>query len=259
MSTVEMIRQSEAAARPKGPLGLPANVGRVERLLSNLGGGILLGVGAKRGGVAGLALAGLGSAMLYRGVTGRCHGYAALGITTADDHPGEADSIRAQHGVRIEDAMTVEGSPEALYAYWRNYANLPRFQERIESVTQIGDDPKKSRWVMNAPFGQTLTWDAELIEDVPGKVIAWRSLEGSDVDTAGSVRFVAAPGGRGTVVRVNQKFDPPGGKIGVAIASLIGQGPGRLTRDNLRRFKMLMEAGEIATIVGQSKGGGRQR
>ena len=256
MPTVEMIRESEAAARPSGPLGLPKNVGRVERLLSNLGGGILLGIGAKRGGAAGLALAGLGGALLYRGVTGHCRGYAALGVTTVDDHPGDADSIRAQHGVRVEEAVTVEGSPEDLYKFWRNYANMTKFQEQIESVTQIGDDPKKSRWVMKVPLGQTLTWDAELIEDVPGQVIAWRSLEGSDVDTAGSVRFVATPGGRGTVVRINEKFDPPGGKLGVAIASMMGLGPEKLTRENLRRFKMLMEAGEIATTQGQSTGKG---
>jgi uncharacterized membrane protein len=227
------------------------NVGEDERLLSKIGGGLLVGIGLMRGGPKGLILAGLGGALLYRGATGHCSLYHALGANTAEEERGPMDSVPAQTGVRVEEAVTVNRTPEELFRFWRDYSNLPKFMADVESVTGQG---VHSHWVARGPLGRTLQWDAEIHNEIPGELIAWRSLDGGDLDTAGSVHFTAAPGGRGTVVRINQKFDPPGGKLGIAVAKLLGRDPAGQIRESLSRFKQLMEAGEIATTQGQPSG-----
>lgn len=160
------------------------------------------------------------------------------------------DSVPAGAGVRVEEAITIDRPAMDIYHFWRDYANLPRFMGDIESVTGSGSH---SHWVAKEPLGVSLEWDAEIHNDVPGELIAWRST-GGQVETAGSVHFAPAPGGRGTEVRVNQKFNPPGGRLAVAAARLLGHDPASLTRANLRRLKALMEAGEIATVTGQTRG-----
>ncbi len=122
----------------------------------------------------------------------------------------------------------------------------------VESVTDQGNG--RSHWVIKGPFGSFLKYDAQIHNEVPGELIAWRSIGEGDLDTAGSVHFDAAPGDRGTVVRVNQKFDPPGGKLGIAVARLLGADPSSQTRENLRRLKQILEAGEMPTVKGQSSG-----
>jgi uncharacterized membrane protein len=113
------------------------------------------------------------------------------------------------------------------------------------------DTERHSHWVAHGPAGTTVTWDAEVIDDRPDDLIAWRSLAGADVDHAGSVRFEEAPGGRGTFVRVCMVYHPPGGALGAVVAPLFGTDPGRHLHEGLRRFKQLMEAGEMATTSGQ--------
>ena len=187
------------------------------------------------------------------GSTGHCSLYQALGANTAaGDEQGPFDSVPARHGVKVEESITIEKSPNEVYQYWRDYANLPRFMENIESVSEIG--PDRTHWVMKAPMGLTLEWDSEIYNDRPGELIAWRSLEGAQVETAGSVHFTPAPGGRGTEVRVSQKMNPPGGKLGVGLAKLFGQDPANQTSGNLRRLKQILETGEIATVEGQPSG-----
>lgn len=229
------------------------NVGESERLVSQVGGGVLLAVGLLRGGVKGLITAGLGGALLYRGMTGHCHLYEALGASTAEAEQGPMSSVRAQHGTRVEEAVTIAGkSPEEVYRYWRDYANLPRFMSHVESVTDLGNG--RSHWVVKGPFGSVLEYDTQIHNETPGAMIAWRSIGDGDLDTAGSIHFEPAPGNRGTVVRVNQKFDPPGGKLGIAVARLLGADPHTQTRESLRRLKQILEAGEIATVQGQPSG-----
>jgi uncharacterized membrane protein len=258
MASAQSIRESQRAARAvwgEGGGGPITNVGSQERLVSQVGGGVLVAVGLLRGGVKGLALAGLGGALLYRGSTGHCHLYEALGASTADDGRGAMGSVPARAGVRVEEAITIDRPADELYRYWRDYANMPRFMDHVESVTPVaGSDGKRSHWVLKGPLGVRVEYDAEIHNETPGELIAWRSLDGGDLDTAGSIRFTAAPGGRGTEVRVNQKFHPPGGKLGVAAASLLGRGPETLTRESLRRLKQLMEAGEVPTVAGQPSG-----
>jgi uncharacterized membrane protein len=139
-----------------------------------------------------------------------------------------------------------------LYRYWRNFENLPKFMDHLESVRTTGE--KRSHWVAKAPAGTTVEWDAEIINEKENELIAWRSLENADVDNAGSVRFQEAPAGRGTEVRVSLEYDPPGGMVGAAIAKLFGEAPDQQIQEDLRRFKQVMEAGERATTEGQASG-----
>jgi uncharacterized membrane protein len=120
----------------------------------------------------------------------------------------------------------------------------------LESVTMHGD---RSHWVARAPLGMTVAWDAEVINLRPDELIAWRSLEGSLVDNAGSAHFLPAPAGRGTLVRVTLKYDPPAGKLGGWLAWMFGQEPGVQIYDDLCRFKRLMETGEMASAEGQPR------
>jgi uncharacterized membrane protein len=155
-------------------------------------------------------------------------------------------------GVRVTRSVVINRPPEELYDYWHRFENLPRFMRHLESVRVTGEG--RSHWAAKAPGGATVEWDAEVTEDRPNELIAWRSLEGSDVSNAGSVRFERAPGGRGSLVRVEMSYDPPGGVVGAAIAKLTGEEPGQQVASDLRRFKQLMETGEVvlsdATVGG---------
>src|SRR5205814_3086482 len=133
-----------------------------------------------------------------------------------------------------------------LYGFWKNFENLPRFMRHLERVQKI--DEQRSHWVAKGPAGYSVEWDAEIINDEPGQVIAWRSLAGASVDNAGSVRFVPAPGGRGTEVRVVIDYIPPAGVVGWAVAKLFGREPKQEIAEDLRRFKQKMEMGEVATV-----------
>jgi uncharacterized membrane protein len=225
------------------------NVGPAERWLSLAGGGLLALLGLRRGDAAGLGLVALGGGLLYRGALGHCPLYGALGINTADKH-GKVASIRAGKGVKVVCAVTVNRPPEEVYRAWRNFEELPRFMGHLESVKVEGD---RSHWVARAPGGMTVAWDAELVNDEPNRLIAWRSLEGSRVATAGSVAFTPAPDGRGTEVRVTLKYDPPAGRLGSWLAWLFGEEPSLQVRDDLSRFKQLMEGGETTCTQGRPR------
>jgi uncharacterized membrane protein len=227
------------------------NVGDVERWASLLGGGALALYGLSRGSLGGLALALLGGSLVYRGASGHCSMYGALGISTAERH-GPRTSIPAGHGVKVEKRITVQRSPEDLYRFWRNFENLPRVMRHLESVRTNG--PNRSHWVARGPLGTRLDWDAEVITDRPNELIGWRSLEGSEVDTAGSVHFVPLPGGRGTEVRVVLKYDPPAGKAGAAVARLFGEDAEQQIEEDLRRFKQSLESGTVPARQGQPLG-----
>ncbi len=156
-------------------------------------------------------------------------------------------------GIHVTHAVTIDRPRSELYAFWRDFENLPKFMHHLESVkTSAGS--KKSHWVAKAPAGKTVEWDAEIINEVQDETIAWRTLGNADVDSAGSVRFLDHPAGRGTTVKVSLDYIPPGGRIGQIVAKISGEEPKIQITEDLRRFKRLMETGEIATIEGQSKG-----
>lgn len=243
------------AARRGGPRPRRAapdvNVGEAERLLSLIGGGALavLGAAGPRG-LGRVVLPALGGLLAYRGLSGHCSAYAALGLNTAE--PAPATAVRAGTGFKVERAVTINKPAELLYRFWRQLDTLPRFMEHLKEVRVI--DPTRSHWVAKAPLGLTAEWDAEVFNDERNALIAWRSLPGSSVATAGSVRFTPAPQGRGTEVHVSLKYDPPGGKLGGWLAWLFGESPEWQVRADLMRLKQLLEAGEIATVEGQPSG-----
>jgi uncharacterized membrane protein len=227
------------------------NVGDTERWLSTIGGGALALYGLSRGSMAGLGLALAGGALFYRGATGHCPAYGTLGINTAGQTRGRVTTIPAEHGVKVEKAITVNRSPEQLYRFWRDFANLPRIMTHLQAVQTTS--PTRSHWVAKGPMG-TVEWDAEIFNERANELIAWRSLEGSQVDTAGSVHFTPGPHGRGTEIRVSLKYNPPAGKMGAAVARLFGEAPEQQIQEDLRRFKQWMEAGEVPTTAGQPMG-----
>jgi uncharacterized membrane protein len=161
----------------------------------------------------------------------------------------EADVAREVH---IETSIAIDKSPEELYAFWRDFTNLPVFMMNLESVTLL--DATRSHWIANGPLGTRVEWDAEIYNDKENELIAWRSLENADVINAGSVRFQAGPKGHGTFVRVTVNYNPPAGAVGTSLAKLLGAEPLQLIKEDLRRLKQIMEAGEIATIDGQTSG-----
>jgi uncharacterized membrane protein len=156
----------------------------------------------------------------------------------------------------VRATITVNRSPEEAYQFWRDFEQLPRFMEHVEQVRVMGD--RRSHWRAKMPIGGTAEWDAEIVEDRPNEVIAWRSVGGADVRHAGSVRFTPAPGNRGTEVRVALRYEPPTGPlgaIGAKVARLWGESPEQHVRDDLRAFKQVLETGEVtqseATIHGR--------
>jgi uncharacterized membrane protein len=161
-------------------------------------------------------------------------------------------SMPKDRAMGVKKSITVNRAPEELYRFWHDFENLPRFMDHLASVRVIGE--KRPHWVAKAPAGGTVEWDAEIIDDKPNELIAWRSIGGADVDNSGSVRFAPAPGGRGTEVRVEIQYGRPGGVIGATIAKLFGEAPEQQVEEDLRRFKQVMEAGEVvrseATLQG---------
>jgi uncharacterized membrane protein len=186
---------------------------------------------------------------------------AVAGITLVDllaseqlsRHAGGAmPGAAAEQGLGLTKTMTINRPAEELYRFWRDFENLPKFMRHLEAVQVTGE--RRSHWKAKAPLGMTVEWDAEVTEDIPNQQISWRSLPGADVDNAGTVRFQRAPHDWGTEVRVEMSYRPPGGVIGDKIAHLFGEGPRQQVRDDLRRFKQLMETGEIVLSEGTLPG-----
>src|SRR5215217_4681488 len=175
-----------------------------------------------------------------------------LAVTALDVICAMQLSSGSNQGIHARGSCIVNLPPEEVYNFWRNFENLPRFMRHVESVVDMGDG--HSQWKVKGPAGMEVEWHATIIADVPGEVITWRSLEGSDVDHAGAVRFERATGGRGTIVKVNIEYNPVGGVLGAAVAKLFGEEPEQQLDDDLRRFKQVLEVGEVvvsdATLLG---------
>ena len=149
---------------------------------------------------------------------------------------------------QVKKSLIINRPPEELYQFWRDFRNLPRIMKHLKDVRVTGEG--RSHWVASAPAGTSVEWDAEVTEDRPNELIAWRSLEGSEVETKGSVRFEPAPGERGTIVRVELEYTPPGGALGAAVAWLSGVDAGQQAQESLRCFKQVMETGEVVVSDG---------
>lgn len=228
------------------PVSSRVNLGPVERGLSLATGMALLAYTITRRPKLGLPLGLDAGYMIYRGATGHCVFYQMLGINRAQANGHE--------GILVERAVTVNRPKEDLYRAWRDFENLPRFMEHLESVRVDDADSGRSHWVAKGPLDKNVAWDAEVIEERENELLVWKSLPGSLVESMGRVEFVDAPGGRGTIVHVALQYNPPAGSMGAAFAKLFGKEPGTQVKEDLRHFKQIMETGEIPTVEGQSSG-----
>jgi uncharacterized membrane protein len=222
------------------------NVGGTERLLSAAAGAAILSLALRRRALRGLLMP-LGGGLLARAVTGRCAVNSALGRNSAraGGRRSPVASVERGEGIKVERSIVVDRPAAELYGYWRDFENLPRFMEHLVSVRV--DSPTRSHWQAKAPAGRTVEWDAEIVNEVPDEIIAWKSVGEPDVSNAGAVNFSDAPGGRGTVVRVTLDYEPPAGRVGAILSHFFSEEPDRQIREDLRKFKQLMETGEITT------------
>jgi len=172
-------------------------------------------------------------------------GIAALDVLCARQlsHGTAADGAAGDRRIGVKQSITVNRPLDEVYGFWRDFENLPRFMHHLELVQTT--DERRSHWKARGPAGTTVEWDAEITEDRPNELIAWRSVGKADVDNAGVVRFTRAAGGRGTEVHVDLRYDPPAGKLGAAIAKLFGEEPNQQVAGDLRRFKQVLETGEV--------------
>ncbi len=229
------------------------NVGEAERLISIAVGIPVTIFGLNRGILNGLVPKLLGGSLILRGVTGHSFLYQRLGVSTIEHTPAAIAELPNNQGIQVQRAVTINASPEELYRYLRDFRNAPRFMKYIESVQTTGDG--RSHWVAKTPLGATVAWDAEITNDEPGHLIAWRRTQGPFLaPSGGSVRFEPKRNGRETVVRLEIEFRQWRGPIGTMLGNVLGQIPEQVARQNLERFKELMEAGEIPTTEGQPSG-----
>ena len=233
------------------------NVNNLERVASTVAVGALVVYGYKVGGVGGTVLSLLGGGMLFRGATGHCHMYDALGINTAADVPEGTRKSPFKRAsllsgkIHVTKALTINKSAAELYEFWRNFENLPIFMRHLESVTKT--DETFSHWKAKAPLGQTVEWDAEVTSDIPNQRIGWKSLEGAFIPNSGVVEFLPTAN-RGTEIKVTMTYEAPGGRLGEWIAWAFGEEPSVQIAEDLRRFKSLMETGLIMKTEGQPSG-----
>lgn len=224
---------------------LETNVGKSERVISAITGGALIAYGLNRRDKIGVLLSLLGGGLAFRGTTGHCEVYKKLNIDSAHSNSWASGKID------INKSVTINKSPEELYNFWRNFENLPKFMNHLESVKTT--DEKTSHWQVKAPFGTFVEWDAEVTNDIKNEKIEWKSAEISEIPNSGSVEFRPTTN-RGTEVRVTLTYEAPAGKVGSWIAKLFGEEPSQQVAQDLRRFKSLMETGSIMRVDGQPSG-----
>jgi uncharacterized membrane protein len=222
------------------------DIGDIERLICGMTGTAFLLHGAKRGGWDGFTTALVGGALVYMGMTGRNMLYRNLGIHLVRTTSG-------QERCEVIHSITINRPIGELFAFWRDVRNLPLVMSHLESVEVLSAN--RSHWRVKAPAGTVVEWDAEIVNEKPDALIAWQSCEGAAVANWGVVRFSPAPGNRGTEITVELEYEPIGGSTGVALAKLFGEEPSQQIQEDLRRFKQVMEAGEVPTTAGQPRGG----
>lgn len=216
----------------------PINIGTAERVASFAGGGLLVLYGLARRSWPGIFLAGAGVLLAHRGMSGRSYLYERLGV----DKPGAP--------LEVNQVVTINRDIGEVYAFWRKLENLPVFMKHLRSVQQITNT--RSRWVAQVSGkGPAQEWESEILEDKPNELIRWRGLPNGGIQHSGVVRFRRAPGNRGTEVQVQMEYRPP---VGMTVAALMYPVTKQMLREEIRRFKWVMEAGEIPTTEGQPSG-----
>lgn len=218
-----------------------------DRWLTMAAAGAIVAFGLKRRSVAGTCLAMAAVPLAYKGIAGHWPGFGngRAGDTRA--------ALSGRRGIDVREVVTLEAPLDEVYGFWRRLENLPRFMRHLEDVTQYGDG--RSHWVACGPSGTRFEWDAEIINEVENKVIGWRSLPDADVVSAGSVNFKSTRDGRATEVAVHLQYAPPGGRAAAFAAKLFGKEPSQTIREDLRRFKQVLEAGEIPRATAEFRRG----
>lgn len=231
------------------------NIGDVQRVLSVIAGMVFLASGLfrrnRRRNWSGAALVTAGGGLLYRAISGYCPVFGVVGIDmSGNDQSGRSSDtgrlgrrkVHTDRATKIQRAIEINRPPNEIYRFWRSLDNLPRIMNHLDSVQVIND--RLSHWVVKAmPGVPQVEWDAEIINDVENRRIGWRSLEGADVENAGSVRFKATGGGRRTWLTVTLQYKSPGGELGDAVAKWFGEDPNTTIAKDLQRFKEEMETG----------------
>jgi len=171
-----------------------------------------------------------------------------MGVTTLDvlcarELSRKAGVMTDDGAIRVTRSISIQRSASDIYSYWREVENLPRFMCHLQEVRR--KDAATSHWVTSGPGGARVEWDAKITADHPGELLAWRSCPGADIENAGTVRFVPRPGGRGTIVRVDLEYRPPGGVAGAALAVVRNESPQQQLYDDLHRLKQILETGEV--------------
>jgi uncharacterized membrane protein len=212
------------------------NVGQYERVASGIGGAALVWLGLQSRSLGGILAALGGAALLHRGITGRCQVYRRIGVDTTSEG--------LSRGVEVDRAITIGRSSDEVYRFWRSFENLPRFVQHLSSMTERED----GRWhCVSNVAGRDLHWETQLIEDVPGERIVWRTVPGSRVEADGEVTFRPAPGNRGTEVRVRIRVAPPGGALAMALGPFLRHFSRAQIGQDLHRLKQILETGEVTT------------
>lgn len=218
-----------------------------ERWLTMAAAGAIVAYGLKRRSAAGTWLAIAAVPLAYKGIAGH---WPSLGNGRADDTRA---ALAGRRGVDVHEVVSLEKPLDEVYRFWRRFENFPRFMRHLEDVTQYGNG--RSHWVACGPTGSRFEWDAEIINEVRNQIIGWRSLPNADVVSAGSVNFRSSRDGRSTEVAVHLQYAPPGGRLGAFAAKLFGKEPSQTIREDLRRFKQVLEAGEIPRATANGRRG----
>ncbi len=216
------------------------NVADKERIASLAGGAAMVIYGLVRRSRMSPVLAVLGGLLIRRGFTGRCPAFRGMGLSTAQ--PKSDTGVPDGAGYRVEKAITIDRPVSRVFQYWRDLENLPHFMPHLKSVKVLSD--RLSHWTVEGPAGP-VEWDAEIINEHPDSLIAWQTLPGADVQSAGTVRFEPIDGDHRTHVSVVLKFNPPAGALGGVVARILGESPAQQLEEDLGRFKILLEAETI--------------
>jgi uncharacterized membrane protein len=246
------IQRPAAAGESRIPQGHSINVALPERLISAAAGGLLVAWGVRKRSAAGAAGAIAGAELIYRGLTGHCHVYGALGLDTAGSRKSGAQI--EPDAPEVHRAITIGKPPEELYGFWRDPINLAQIVAHFAEVTPRGNG--LTHWRVTGRLKQILEWDSRYVEEQPGRKLAWETAPGSTLVNRGDISFHPGPNGAGTEVRLRMQFEPPLGNLGSGLVKALHFIPRGVAGQTLRRFKSLAETGEIPTLKKNPSGRG---
>jgi uncharacterized membrane protein len=241
-SSADLVRQ----AVPRAAAFAPDTVEAAARGAALLGAAALAFAGMRRGGIAGGALALAGGALAATGLAGDAAVRAA-----AERLPPARRRVGPDSPEAVA-CVTVARPAEDVWRLLTDMPSWPRFMEHLEGVEPLGGP--RHRWTVRGPAGSRISWEADTVQDEPGRRLSWRSVGPTPAPNAGWIRLDPAPGGRGTEVRAHMRYEAPGGRWGAAAAAVAGRGPGEQLREGLRRLKSILETGRVPTVEGQPHG-----